>query len=89
MKIHSAGEFVVHDPDRVRPPARTNAAESPHNDLRRSVLGVLRCLSEKQLDCYLREITWRRNHRNAGHLQRIAAVLACGVPPLTFVSLMA
>lgn len=81
---HSTGEFVAHDPDGVRPPAHTNTAESLHNDLRRSVLGVWHWLSEKHLDRYLGEITWRRNRKKDGHLQRIAAVLASGALPLPF-----
>ena len=82
--IHSTGEFVAHDPDGLGPPAHTTTAESLHNDLRRSVMGVWHWISERHLDRYLSEITWRRNHKSAGHLQRIAAVLASGAPPLPF-----
>ncbi len=78
---------MAHDPDGMRPPAHTNTAESLHNDLRRSVMGVWHWISEKHLDRYLGEITWRRNRKEAGHLQRIAAVLASGAPPLPFDSL--
>ncbi len=81
---HSAGEFVAHDPQAAMPPAHTNAAESLHNDLRRAVLGVWHWISEKHLDRYLSEITWRRNRKELPHLHRIAAVLASAAPPLPF-----
>lgn len=81
---HSAGEFVAYDPDGVGPPSHTNTAESLHNDLRRSVMGVWHWISEKHLDRHLGEITWRRNHKKDWHLQRIAAVLASGALPLSF-----
>ncbi len=81
---HSAGGFVAQDPQGARPPAHTPTAERLHNDLRRAVMGVGHWISEKHLDRDLGEITWRRTRKELPHLQRIAAVLASGAPPLPF-----
>lgn len=72
---HSAGEFVRRDAGGAAIDAHTNTAEAVHAEIRRAVIGVWHWISQKHLDRYLDEISWRHNRRDVGHLRRIAAVL--------------
>lgn len=79
---HSAGEFVRCDAGGAGIDAHTNTAEAVHAEIRRAVIGVWHWISQKHLDRYLDEISWRHNRRDVGHLRRIAAVLFAAGRPL-------
>jgi transposase-like protein len=79
---HSAGEFVRKDAGGAGVDAHTNTAEAVHAEIRRAVIGVWPWISQKHLDRYLDEISWRHNCRDVGHLRRIGAVLLSAGRPL-------
>lgn len=81
--IHSAGQFVVPNADGSGVDAHTNTAESVHGLIRRAVIGVWHWISQKHLDRYLDELSWRHNRRDEGHLIRILDAIGSGGQPLS------
>lgn len=79
---HSAGQYVVRDPAGIGVDAHTNTAEAIHANLRRAVMGVWHWVSQKHLDRYLDEVTWRHNRQKLGHLTRMALVFQRKAGPL-------
>jgi hypothetical protein len=78
---HAADEFVRRDAGGPGLDAHTNTAEAVHAEIRRDVIGVWHWISQRHLDRYLDEISWRHNRRDVGHLRRIAAVLSSSSRP--------
>lgn len=81
---HSAGEYVARDPAGIGVDAHTNTAEAIHGEIRRAVIGVWHWISQKHIDRYLDEISWRHNQRERPHLDRIAMMLGNAVGPLPY-----
>lgn len=81
---HSAGEYVARDPAGIGIDAHTNTAEAIHAELRRAVMGVWHWISQKHLDRYLDEITWRHNRQKLGHLTRMALLFRRPTEPLSY-----
>lgn len=86
---HSAKEYVAHDAGGSGLDAHTNTAESVHGLIRRAVIGVWHWISQKHLDRYLDELSWRHNRRDDGHLLRIVDAIGHGGQPLSMRALTA
>ena len=85
---HSAKEFVARDPIGLGIDAHTNTAEGIHSEIRRAVIGVWHWISQKHLDRYLDEISWRHNRRECSHQERISSVFLCSGHPAPYAEII-
>ena len=69
--------------------AHVNTAEGFIGLFRRAVQGTWHHVSQKHVDRYLTEVTWRHNRRDVSLTERFGAVLASGAGPLGYRRLVA
>ena len=81
---HSAGEHVG-----AGGYAHTNTIESVWALLKRQIIGIHHWVSEKHLDRYVQEMTWRWNHRSLGVTDRMNDFFDCVEGRLTYKALIA
>ena len=79
---HSAGEYVRGD-------VHTNGIESVWALLKRQIFGIHHWVSDKHLNRYLSEMTWRFNRRNMKATIRMNDFSACVEGRLTYKALIA
>ncbi len=80
---HSAGEYVKHFYN------HTNSIEGAWSLIKRQIYGIHHWVSEKHLDRYLAEMTWRFNRRELDEGPRVNALLAKSDGRLTYKALIA
>jgi transposase-like protein len=81
---HSQGEYV-----RLGGYVHTNTAESVWALLKRQIYGIHHWVSEKHLNRYVSEMTWRFNRRNLKVTNRMDDQFACVEGRLTYKALIA
>ena len=81
---HSAGEYV-----RLGGFARINTIESVWALLKRQIVGIHHWVSDKHLDRYVAEMTWRWNRRDMKVTGRMNDLFACVEGRLTYKGLIA
>jgi transposase-like protein len=81
---HSRGQYVRYDGF-----AHTNSAESVFALLKRQIIGIHHWVSDKHLNKYLSEMTWRFNRRDIEVTARMNDLFACVEGRLTYKALIA
>jgi ISXO2-like transposase domain len=80
---HSAGEFVR------RYVIHTNGIESVWALLKRQIIGIHHWISNKHLNRYISEMTWRFNRYNLNATDRMNEIFACVEGRLTYKAFIA
>lgn len=81
---HSLGEYV-----NLGGYGHTNTIEGVWALLKRQIIGIHHWVSDKHLDRYVQEMTWRWNHRAMGVTDRMNDLFACVEGRLTYKALIA